>query len=288
MSDDGDSGAERASRASDVPAQLVEEREVVVRSFLKKGVEYTELLLHENQDLRDEIAALRKENAGLLAQIASDDAIRDLLRTVEKLERERRDLTTRSHELEASRKAYEGRAEEIEQEVNDLANLYIASYQLHASLSVRRVVRQLRDMIGQLVGALGFAIYIIDPDGKMAHPIASEKLEESDIVPVIVGEGPVGEPCLTGIARIREDDHRAFNVGSHDDPIAVIPLMADGRPIGVVSVVTLLEQKHRWVSVDRELFQLIGAQAGAALIAANLYSTADGPTQALAGLKDRL
>src|SRR5512139_2374817 len=189
MSKNPQDDVERANRASDVPQDLVEEREVFVRSFLKKGVEYTELLLHENQDLRDELNALRRDNASLRAQVASDDAIRDLLRTVERLERERKELMARSAELEESRRQYEGRAQEIEQEVNDLANLYIASYQLHASLSVRRVVRHLRDMIGQLVGAYGFVIYLVDPDGKMAHPIASAQLPESDIVPVVVGEG---------------------------------------------------------------------------------------------------
>src|SRR5690606_3527613 len=161
MTDDPHDRSSRPRSASDVPLDLVKEREVFVRSFLKKGVEYTEHLLKENDELRDELLRLRDDNARLRAQVASDDAIRDLLRTVEALEKERRDLVERSERLEATRREDEGRQAEIEQEVNDLANLYIASYQLHASLSVRRVVRHLRDMCGQLVGALGFVIYIV-------------------------------------------------------------------------------------------------------------------------------
>src|SRR5690606_25344995 len=113
--------------------------------------------------------------------VASDDAIRDLLRTVEALEKERRDLVERSERLEATRREDEGRQAEIEQEVNDLANLYIASYQLHASLSVRRVVRHLRDMCGQLVGALGFVIYIVDPTSREARPVAWEGVEDDEV-----------------------------------------------------------------------------------------------------------
>lgn len=264
---------------------LVKERETFVRSFLKKGVEYTEILLQENQALRDEIASLQTDATRLRAQIASDDAIRDLLRTVEKLETERNSLLEKSTELEERRMEHQDRHEEVEQEVNDLANLYIASYQLGASLSMRRVVRHLRDMCGQLVGAAGFVIYVIDPEDKMVHPIAHEQLDPERIVPVPMGSGPVGEACLTGIARIREDNDDKFIQGTHDSPVAVIPLMAEGRAIGAISVITLLEQKKKWMNVDRELFQLLGAQAGTALIAANLFAAADGPLSALTGLR---
>ncbi len=277
-----------SNRASDLPMDLIKERESFVRSFLKKGVEYTEHLLQENAQLREDISRIQDDNARLRAQIASDDAIRDLLRTVEKLEHERKALLAHSSELEESRIAHQGRHDEIEQEVNDLANLYIASYQLGASLSLRRVVRHLRDMCGQLVGAHGFVIYVLDEGTRVAYPIAHEQLDEASIVPVPVGVGPVGEACLTGIPRIREDGAAHFIQGTHEDPVAVIPLISDGKPVGAISVITLLEQKSQWMNVDRELFQLLGAQAGTALIAANLYAASAGPIQALAGVRQKL
>ena len=72
-----------SNRASDLPMDLIKERESFVRSFLKKGVEYTEHLLQENAQLRDDLSRIQDDNTRLRAQIASDDAIRDLLRTVE-------------------------------------------------------------------------------------------------------------------------------------------------------------------------------------------------------------
>lgn len=264
---------------------LVKERDAFVRSFLKKGVEYTELLLRENRELREELDQLRGENTQLRSQVASDDAIRDLLRTVERLEAERRGLLERSKSLERTEQEHETRQAQIEQEMNDLANLYVASFQLHGSLSVRRVVRHLQDMMGQLVGADAFVIYLIDEETHRVVPIAHEVIDPAEVRPFDLGEGPVGEACMTGLRRIREHD---LQRADRSDPVAVIPLMADGKPIGVVEVVTALEQKHEWASVDHELFELLAAHAGAALIAANLYDPAAGPLGALRGLLQKL
>jgi hypothetical protein len=288
MQDDSQEPGDRDARASDVPLDLVKEREAFVRTFLKKGVEYTESLLRENEEQRRELSQTRDDTARLRAQVASDDAIRDLLRTIEGLERERKDLTERSERLEATRRLHEGRQAEIEQEVNDLANLYIASYQLHAALSVRRVVRHLRDMCGQLVGALGFVIYLLDEDRLHASPIAWEGVRDEEVGPITVGAGPVGDAIMTGIPRIREAEGEALTHGTQDDPVAIIPLTVESQPVGAISIVTLLEQKSGWASVDRELLQLIGTQAGVALIAANQYAGSTSPVSALTGLKDKL
>ncbi len=282
MMQENDSG--RDERASDAPVDLTKEREQFVRTFLRKGVELTEELLSESADLRKEVARLERDNARLRAQVKSDNAIRDLIETIEELEREKRSLLDRSSELEASQREDEGRYTRIEAELNDLANLYIASYQLHASLSVRRVVRHLRDTIGQLVGAEAFAIYVNDRERKLAVPIGFEGLEADAVRPVGIGEGIIGEACITGIERIRDD----FADGTLQDPVAVIPLLVEGRPIGAIAVASMLEQKSEWASVDRELFKLLGAHAGTALIAANLYASMSGPEAALEGLFDNL
>jgi hypothetical protein len=288
MSDDTRNREERLARTSDVPLDLAKERETFVRSFFKRGVELTESLMHENEELRSRIDDLEQDNAKLRGQIASDDAIRDLLRTIEKLEEERAALLHRSESLEATRRSVEGRQEEIEQEVNDLANLYIASHQLHNSLSVRRVIRHLRDLCGQLVGALGFAIYLRDGDDPVVRPIAWEGLGTDDVPSVTVGEGVTGDAFVTGIPHVREAIAAEGGQGTFDDPVAVIPLMVLDRVVGAITIVTMLEQKERWASVDRELLKLLGAQAGIALVAANLFAEVEDPVRALDGLDKRL
>jgi hypothetical protein len=288
MSDDRNR-EERRARTSDIPLDLAKERETFVRSFFKRGVELTESLMHENEELRSRIAHLENDNAKLRGQVASDDAIRDLLRTIEKLEEERSALLQRSESLEATRRSFEGRQEEIEQEVNDLANLYISSHQLHNSLSVRRVIRHLRDLCGQLVGALGFVIYLRDGgNDSLVRPIAWEGLGTDEIPTISVGEGVTGDAFVTGITHVREGIAAEGGQGTLEDPVAVIPLIVQETVVGAISIVTMLEQKDRWASVDRELMKLLGAQAGVALVAANLFADVEDPVRALAGLDERL
>lgn len=274
--------SKRERRASDVPPDILRERESFVRTFVRKGMEYTEELLRENDELRAEISELHQEVGQLRSQVASDDAIRDLLRTVERLETERRDLLERSRNLEATHRAEEGRHEEIEREVSDLANLYVASHQLHTSLSVPRVVQHLRDMLGQLVGAESFIIYVLDEERLNAVPVASESVPDEYDRSLALEDHRIGDACLTGLPKIR--DPAGELAGSLEDPIAIIPFLADGRAVGLASVFRLLPQKSGWADVDLELFKLLGAQAGAALIAANLYQRVSSPTEALRGI----
>jgi hypothetical protein len=123
---------------------------------------------------------------------------------------------------------------------------------------------------------------VVDGEDGVARPIASEGV--SKVPDVALGEGAIGEACAVGIAQVREPGRR----GSVEQPIAVIPLMAEGRAVGAIAVLSLLEQKQGWATVDTELFNLLGAHGATALIAANLYKRSGGPIAALAGLREQL
>jgi hypothetical protein len=272
-------GSDRA--ASDLPVDLSKERETFVRSFLRKGVELTEQLLRENEELRQQLARVQDDNARLLAQVASDDAIRELLTKIEHLEREKKQLLARSEALSTAKRADEDRYSEIERELNDLANLYVASFQLHASLSPRRVLRHVLDMLGQLVGAYSSIVYVVQ--GDKAVPVALENVNER-VPPVQLGDGPIGEACLTGIASIPEK----LTPGSVADPMVIVPILVEGRPAGAISIISVLAQKQAWASVDQELFKLLGAHAGPAIVAANLFAAVANTQEAFRGLVDNL
>lgn len=285
---------DRNERSSDVPADLGHEREVFVRQFLRRGFEITESMLTENQVLRDQLDRLRDENTRLRAQIASDDAIRDLIRRIDTLELERRELLARSDELAESSRENERRSTEVEAELHDLANLYIASSHLHATLSLRRVVRHLAELLQQLVGAERFAIFVTDPDGKRARAIHAEGVRQAEgetaIPDVTLGEGAIGLVMAMRLPRIEDQPHPA---GSLDAPVAIVPMLVRDVCVGAIVVLSVFPQKERWAAVDHEFLGLLGSHGGTALIAATLYADAGAgapldPRQALRTIHEHL
>ena len=276
---------DRDQRSSDHPSDLTREREAFVRQFLRKGVEVTESLLEENREIREELQNIQVENARLRAQVASDDAIRDLLKKIEQLEVERRSLLQKSDQLAEWTRQSEVRTHEIEQELHDLANLYIASSHLHATLSVRGVVKHLSELLQQLMGAERYVIYLLDRSGTIARPIVAAGL--GDLGPVQTGDvGAVAVALTTGVPRIREEV--PLRAGTMDDPLAIVPMMVRDTCVGAIVVVSTLTQKEKWAAVDQALFDFLGSHAGTALIAANQYAAARDARAALDGIDRHL
>jgi len=272
----------RGPRKSDRPgesvaAELKEKRDAFLHTFFKRGAELTDELVTDNRRLRDQIGALEAENASLKTQLASDRAIRDALRKIEDLEREKARLLSTVHEQEAITGRITNRYAEVESELESFANLYVASFQLHSSLRARTVIRHLKELLQQLVGARSVAIYFLDEAARRLSPIASDGVDLATVPAVVLQDGATADPVtavierafLTGVAHVAEGE-----VTSR--PAACIPLQLDDRVVGALVVYDLLEQKKRFITVDRELFKLLGAHAGAALVASHMYTTADG------------
>jgi hypothetical protein len=275
------------SRRSDRPTQVVaaelkEKRDAFLQTFFKRGAELTDELVSENRRLREQIGGLEIENAALKTQLASDNAIRDLLRKIDELEREKARLLSTVHQQEE----ITNRFAEIEAELESFANLYVASFQLHSSLRVRAVVRNVKELLEQLVGVRSMGIYFVDEadkGGRRLVPIASGGVDLATLPSIGLEEGRRGggaglDPVvalvertyLTGVPHIAEGEMLASS------PQACIPLQFEDRFVGAIVVYSLLEQKKRFITVDRELFKLVGAHAGGALVAAHYWSLADG------------
>jgi hypothetical protein len=237
----------------------------------------------ENRRLRDQIAGLESENAALKTQLASDEAIRDLLRKIEQLEREKARLLSTVHRQEE----ITHRVTEIEAELESFANLYVASFQLHTSLRVRSVVRHVRELLEQLVGARSLAIYFIDEAARRLAPISSYGVDIATLPTIPLHDPPPGDTAaatiekayLTGLPHVAEGEVMAV-------PAACIPLQLEDRVVGVVAIYTLLAQKKGFITVDRELFKLVGAHAGGALVAAPLWGQTDGRLPAVEALRE--
>lgn len=262
------------------PDDLKKERDAFIQQFFRKGAQFTEELLKENERLREKMSEIETENRRLRAHLASDEAIRDLLRKIEDLESEKQELVNRSVRAEAVKENYGAQYSEVEVELAHFANLYVATTQLHAARSVRGVLRALKEMLAQLLGAAAFAVYFASEDGSELIAITSEGVEAAEVARLPIGKGPAGRAFASGeviYASGQGGDapsSRDLTKASIEDPVAVIPLQIDGRVIGVIAIFGTLPQKTEFVHIDLELFKLLGAQAAPALVNARLFTDA--------------
>ncbi len=254
------------------PEDLKKERDAFIQQFFRKGAQFTEELLKENERLRDRIGALEHENSKLRAHLASDEAIRELLRKIEDLEREKQDLVGRSARAEAVKANFSQMYEEVEGELANFANLYVATAQLHSARSVRNVLRALKELLAQLLGAAAFAVYFVSDAGDELWAIASEGVEPAEVARIPATAGPIGHAFTSG--ELAFDMARDTSRASITDPVALIPLHIDGRVHGVIAIFGTLPQKTEFVNIDRELFKLLGAQAAPALVNARIFTDA--------------
>jgi hypothetical protein len=108
--------------------------------------------LTELERFRAQVHKLKHENAQLRAQLANDTAIRDLLRTIEQLEKKKHHLLTENiHPANAPPPEFVTHLTELEEELANLNTMHITNQQLHANTSIRRTLRNLHKLLAQLL-----------------------------------------------------------------------------------------------------------------------------------------
>ena len=260
------------SPSSDAPGpDLKSERDQFLKKF-SRGTQLTEDFLKEHERMQSRLQDLETENAGLRAKVEADQAVRELLQKIERLETEKSELVSRYREAEAITTEFTARVQEVESEFANLANLFVASNQLHSSLSPRGVTRRIKEVLAQLVGAERYAMYLVNPEGEELIPIASEGVPGADLMPVRIAGTRIGDVLKKGSASVADSDP---SQGTLQDPPAVIPLSVDDRVVGTIAIFSTLAQKNKFDTVDFELFKLLGQHAAQALVAASLFAQAE-------------
>jgi hypothetical protein len=268
MADDKKTSLDSNSPSPD----LKSERDRFVKSF-SRGSRLTDEFIHDYERLLDRLGVLEGENANLREQVAADRAVRELVQKIERLEAEKSDLLSRTTKAEATTHQFTTRVQEVEGEFSNLANLYVASNQLHSSLSPRGVTRRIKEVLAQLVGAERYSMYFANQDATELVPIASEGVPGGELLPVPIVGSRLGQVFTSGEAAIEEEGDPSQ--GGPDRPAAVVPLVVDERVVGVIAVFSTLAQKTRFDAIDFELFRLLGQQAASALVSASLFAQAE-------------
>ncbi len=240
---------------------------------LTKGSRLTEEFIRELEKMRSRAHELEQENARLRAQLEADDAVRELLGKIERLESEKNELLSRFAAAEEASNEFDSRRREFESEFANLANLFVASNQIHASMSPRGVTRRIKEVLAQLVGAESYAMYMVDNQNEELVPIASEGLPAERLAPLSMRGTRLGEVARSGSAFVDEEvDSSTVNF---EQPPAILPLAIDDRVVGVIAIFSTLAQKTRFDTTDFELFKLLGQHAASALVSASLFAKAE-------------
>lgn len=232
-------------------------------ALFKRGLKFTEELLAENEKLRFRVASVEAELDTLRRHGPADGEgiLRELRQKVRELEDEKARLMSSYKEVETLNRDYQVRYAEIEEEHNNLANLYIASYQLHSTMTFREVVQVINEIAINLIGVSRFTMYLLDAPTGTLHAIATEGYDLATAAPVKLGQGVVGTAAL------KRERHIAETAAARaDGPLAVIPLATLDQLVGAIVIEGLLVQKEGFTAVDNELFNLLSVHAATALL----------------------
>jgi len=235
----------------------------------RKGEEFTQEILKENERLRFRIAELEGD-----ARKSSDETrIHNYEERIRLLEEENQELRERMSQVEAENKDFAVRYVEVEAENNSLANLYVASYQLHSTLDFDEVLKIVLEIIINLVGAERFGVMLMDERENELQAVIAEGMRLEDLPPVKVGEGLIGSVAREGESYFSEIPEEGSDDVSR--PIVCIPLKIKEHVLGVIAIYRLLIQKDRFTNVDYELFNLLAGHAATAIFSAKLYTQSE-------------
>ena len=248
---------------------LVESKREFIETFFKRGAEFTEELMHENEKLRFRVVQLEEERRALASSTSSPQdkpgagALRELVARIEQLEAEREALISRFSGVEKLNRDIYDRYHDIERENNNLANLYVASFQLHSTMELRELTQIILEILLNFVGAKTFAIQLVDEEHGKLRTLAAEGIDRTKVPEPGANEGRAGQVVQSGQSFI--DGERLRMRADLERPLIIVPLKIRDRVVGAVIIWDLLSQKTALADVDYELFNLLAAHAASAL-----------------------
>jgi len=254
------------------PAPISKKVEEFLQVF-KKGEEFTQELLKENEKLRYRLAQL--EEVTRFSDREGNFKVHSMEERIKFLEEENKSLIQRYRVVEEENKDFANRYIEVEAENNNLANLYVASYQLHSTLDFSESLKIILEIVMNLIGAEEFSIMMLDEKTNELTIVAQEGMGPEARPSVKLGVGVIGGASKSGEAFYREGDPKNLSGVDYLHPLVVIPLKIKEHVIGVIVIYKLLVQKEAFSNVDYELFTMLAGHAATALFSSKLYSQSE-------------
>ena len=241
-----------------------------VLQMFKRGAEFTEDLLKENERLRFRLAEVEVNKPALVVPAPAVALLSEMTVKVQQLEQERQRLASRFEAVERENRSFAERYARIDQENNSLIAIYVASQQLHSTLDFQEVLQIITEIILNFIGAEVFVVALIEEVSRTFVPLVAEGVPLDRLAHLDISAGPMAGVVKTGESYFSSESGAAPI--NPQNPIACVPLQIRGRVIGVIAIYKLLPQKIELATVDHELFTLLAGHAATAILAAKLYS----------------
>jgi len=195
------------------------------------------------------------------------------------------ELQHRLADVESDRTGLSQNLAEQEQQTSRLMNLYVATYQLHATLDPAEVQSTIAEIAINLLGAERFALLFWKGDASECEISLGQGLQDDPSGHYAGNRYSGGDSALDatltdGVLRIAPLE------GS--TALATVPLTVQGTTVGALVILKLFDHKPSLRPEDRELLDLLAAHAASALFAARVYSNTDRKLKTLENLVNLL
>ena len=162
-----------------------------------------------------------------------------------------------------------------------LMNLYVATYQLHATLEPAEVQATIAEIAINLLGAAQFVLLLRRDEG-VDYEIALLEGMYDGVLPLYDGETyQGGDPMVDQTLR---DGVLRLGPTAESQALAAVPLRVQNDIVGALVVLKLLDHKPILRAEDRDLLDLLSAHAASAMFAARLFATKDRKLRTLESL----
>ncbi|HVO11446.1 MAG TPA: GAF domain-containing protein [Vicinamibacteria bacterium] len=259
-----------------------------VRKVLDGSQRYAHELLEKNNELRSLVVRLEVEKQHLQRQVCSlEEACGRVRQLEEKLfaaerecaslrdvvaahGRDQERLQVLLRQVDEENRRYSEEFAQLQTQANNLANLYVASYRLHGTLDRRQLIEATKEIVANLIGSEEMALFELNRPRQQLVLLDASGIDPAPYHRLPLERGVIGAAVRCGSPVIV--DEAADRAPGEETLTAVIPLRQVDEVNGAVAIFRLLPQKAQFGELDRELFDLLAAQAGMALHCTALHA----------------
>ncbi len=235
---------------------------------------------------RDLLAELRStlERANELLRVVESSQEGAAMRDAGTAEERIAELERRLSTAESDVKELASRLVDSEHQGGRLMNLYVATYQLHATLDPAEVQATIAEIAINLLGAEQFVLLLRRDDAP----------EDDNNYEIALVEGMYDEENLfsgdsyaggdLAVDTTLRDGVLRLGPTAESPCLAAVPLRVQNEIVGALVVLKLLDHKPILRGEDRDLLDLLSAHAASAIYAARLFATKDRKLRTLESL----